>query len=419
MKFGFSYATNRMYATTQRAFVGFDGVQTADLQNPGTTGSGLASFLLGVPSGSERADAPGSMTPGKVIGVFFQDQWKVNKRLTINVGLRYDANILPNFGDSGFFSSDLHVENQYSGNMNLLRGWFLLPKAPPSCASKGSAPCIPTPDGSLPAHVEVAPNGRLFQNNYDNWQPRLGIAYTITPRTVFRAGYGRYFDSWSETVLAAEQQEGLWPDVRRISNFLLNRTTVEARSANPLALAGKFPAANPFSLTTTGRDPYMGNAYSDQYNVGFEQQLSQSAVLTMNFVGSRGRRIPTGSIWNVAFTPGPGDPVQRRPYPYINPASVIRDWSRNWYDSLQETVDQRFSRGLSYIITYTWSKALDLGSSDGFGGSAMDAYNLRLEKGPSNSNLPHVFSLASVYELPLGKGNLQSGLKPVDYIVRD
>ena len=212
----------------------------------------------------------------------------------------------------------------------------------------------------------------------------------------------RFFDSWNETTLASAQQEGLWPDLRRISNYLLNRTIVEARSYNPLALSGALPAPDPFYLTTTGRDPYMKNPLSDQYNAGFESQLTSTTVLSVNYVGSRGRRIPTGSIWNTANAPGPGDSRSRRPYPYINPASVIKDWSRNWYDSLQVTLDRKFRSGLAYVISYTLSKSLDLGSSDGFSGSAQDPYNLWFDKSPSSMNLPHILSLGWVYEIPFG-----------------
>jgi len=418
-KAGFGYAQHKIWAVTQRAFIGYDAYQTADLNNPSTTGNPLGSFLLGVPSGSERADAPNSMSPGRVIGGFFQDQWKVSSRLTVNLGIRYDANILPQFGDPGFFD-DPNIENQYSGAMDLLRGRFLLPKVPGSCVSRGKAPCIPTPDGSLPPHVEQAPNGRVFQNIYDNWQPRIGFALSITSKTVLRVSAGRYFDSWNETTLASAQSEGLWPDVRRISNYLLNRTTVEARSYNPLALAGKFPAPDPFSLTSYGRDAYMKNPLSDQYNAGIEHQLSGSTVLSVNYVGSRGRRIPTGSIWNTALSPGPGDPVPRRPYPYISPANVIKDWSHNWYDSLQITLDRKSSNGLSYKLAYTWSKSQDLGSSDGFAGSAQNPYNLWLEKSVTSSNLPQIFSAGVVYEVPVGRGRkYQTGSKPLDAIIGD
>ena len=66
------------------------------------------------------------------------------------------------------------------------------------------------------------------------------------------------------------------------------------------------PAENPFSLTTTGRDPYMKNPLTDQFNAGIEYQVTGTTILAANYVGSRGRRIPTGSIWNTAVTPGPG-----------------------------------------------------------------------------------------------------------------
>ncbi|MFN7999109.1 MAG: TonB-dependent receptor [Bryobacteraceae bacterium] len=419
-KLGADYSQNTLWAVTQRAFINYDGYQTADLNNPATTGSSLASFLLGVPSGATRADAPDSMSPQRVWGGFFQDQWKVNSKLTVNLGVRYDATIMSQYGNPGFFDylHDPTIQIQYSGMMDLLRGRYLIPQVPPSCASAGHAPCIPTPDGSLPAHVERAPNGRIFQNVYDNVGPRIGIAYSITPRTVLRVGAGRYFDNWSEIVLASAQSEGTWPDSRNISTSLLNRTAVQVGSANPLALVSGLPTPTPFTWNGTGRDPYMKDPLSDQFNAGVEHQITGNTVLSVHYVGSRGRRIPTGSIWNTAVTPGPGDPTARQPYPYIVPAPVIKDWSRNWYDSLQVTLERKFTAGLVYKISYTWSKSEDLGSSDGFGGVAQDPYNLWLEKEVSNVNLPQVLSGGFVYEIPFGAGRrYQTNSKPLDAII--
>lgn len=402
LKVGFGYAQHKLWALTQRAAISYSASQTSDLQNPASTGSALASFLLGVPSGAERADSADSMLPARLYGFFFQDQWRLGKRLTLNLGLRYDANILPNFGDPGFFGS-LKVENEYSGNLDLLRGRYLIPRLPPPCSEKGRAPCMPTPDGSLPPHVELAPGGRMFRNIYDNWQPRLGLAFALRRTTILRAGAGRYFDNWNETTLAAAQQEGLWPDVRRVYDYQLNLTTVRARSNNPLVSVGTLPQPSPFYLTTLSRDPRMKNPQSDQFNIGIEQEVVKGTIVSAHYVGSRGRRIPTGSLWNSAVLPGPGDPVVRRPYPYINPASVMKDWSRNWYDAFQLAFERKFNHGLGIVATYTRSKSLDLGSSDGVGGTAQDPYNLWLEKGSTNYDLPQVASIGWSYELPVGE----------------
>jgi len=395
-KAGFSLATHNLWATTQRAVANFDSFQTADLRNPGKTGSALASFLLGVPAGAERADAPNSQQPAWLYGFFLQDQWKVGTKLTLNLGFRWDANILPRFGEAS-------EGNNYSGSMDLLRGVFLIPADPGPCDTRGKPPCIP--GGKLPEHVVIAKDGKIFQNIYDNFQPRLGLAYRITGKTVFRAGVGRFFDSWNETTLAVAQSEGLWPDKRRITDSLLNRTTVTARFSNPLALAGKFPDPTPFGLTATWRDPQLKNPRSDQWNAGIEHQLSSSTVVGANYVGSRGHRIPIGGEYNTAYTPGPGDPKLRTLYPYISAAPFIRDWGRSWYDSLQVSFSRIYSRGLSYSLAYTWSKTQDVSASDGFAGGPQDPYHLNNDKSVADFNLPHVLTGNIVYELPFGKMN--------------
>ncbi len=413
-KMGFNLTIHDLWALTQRDFISFSNTQTADLNNPGVTGSGLASFLLGVPTGANRADAPDSDDPAKVFGVFFQDQWKISSRLTLNLGLRWDAFLPPQYGEK----SD---GNYYSGLMDLLNGTFIVRGNPGSCATLGKAPCIPTPDGSLPDHVVLASGGNIYRNVYDNWQPRLGFAYRLSDKTVLRAGVGRFFDQFNETTLAAAQQEGLWPDVRNIVNNLLNQTTVTSGLSNPLALSGSLPAPTPFAITGTWRDPRLKDPLSDQWNVGVTHQFSSATTLTVNYVGSRGRRIPVGGDYNTALTPGPGDPTLRFPYPYITPGTEIRDWGKNWYDSLQVSFNKRFGNGLVLLASYTWSKAEDIVDSDGFAGNQPEnPYNIWQDKSVSDFNIPQVFSLSSVYALPFGKGKrFSSGNRGVDTVIGD
>ncbi|MFN7999113.1 MAG: TonB-dependent receptor [Bryobacteraceae bacterium] len=402
LKAGFSYAQHRIWAVTQRAFVGFDTRQTADLENPGSTGNALASFLLGVPANAERADAPDSMVPARLYGMFWQDRWKVSGRLTLSFGLRYDIDILPSFGDPSFFHPP--VQNQYSGEMDLMRGVYLLPAVPPACQSTGQAPCMPTPDGSLPPHVVLARNGKLFHNIYDNWQPRLGLAYRLQKNLVVRAGAGRFFDIWNETTLAAAQSEGQWPDNRDVVQRLLNQTFVTTRLSDPLGSPGRLPAATPFDSSATSRDPYMKNPLSNQWNAGLEWQISGSTALSANYVGSQGRRIPVGGYYNTAVTPGPGDPALRRPYPYMPSAPFIRDWGRSWYDALQLSVRRQISRSIAYSVAYTWSKTLDLATSDGFAGGPQNPYDLWNDKGPASFDLPQVLAASFIFEIPAPRG---------------
>lgn len=405
IKVGGTVARHRIWADTQRAFEYFNSAQTGDLNNLGTTGSAIAAYFLGVPSGGELTDtAPGLQQPTWTEGFYGQDQWRVSRKLTLNFGLRWDVFNPGQYGTPG-------TSNYYSGVMDMLNGTFIIAANPGSCEQQGKAPCIPTPGGVLPAHVVVAPEHKIFKKVYDNWAPRIGLAYQIDKSTVLRAGIGRYYDTWSDVDLAVFQSEGLWPDNLSVASTQLNLTTVQRTIANPLNVSPNqklLPDPNgPFNISgRTFRDPNLKDPWTDNWNVGIQRALGTNTILSVNYVGSNGRRIPVGGTYGSAVVPGPGDPTLRQPYSYILPSGFTRDWGRDWYNALQVTLQHRFANGLSYSLAYTWSKSEDLGSTDGLAGNAQNPYDLSQEKGVTDYNLPQVFAFGWVYELPFGKGKL-------------
>lgn len=405
IKIGGTLARHQIWADTQRAFEYFNATQTADLANLATTGSGIASFFLGVPSGGELTDtAPGLQQPTWTEGLYAQDQWKATKKLTINFGLRWDLFNPGQYGVPG-------TSNYYSGLWDMLSGQYIIADNPGACEVTGKAPCIPTPTGALPTHVVVASHRKIFQKVYDNWAPRIGIAYRLGQSTVLRAGIGRYYDTWSDVDLAVFQSEGLWPDNLSVASTQMNLTTVQSTIANPLNIS---PNQNilpdpkgPYNISgRTFRDPNLKDPWTDNWNIGIQRQLGGNTVLSVNYVGSNGRRIPVGGTYGSAIVPGPGNPLVREPFPYILPNGFTRDWGRNWYDALQITLQRQFSHGLSYSVAYTWSKSLALGATDGLAGNQQNPYNLWEEKGVTNYNLPQVLAIGWLYELPFGQGRL-------------
>jgi hypothetical protein len=370
-------------------------VQTADLNNLGNTGASVASFMLGLPYGGEMADTfPGTQQPSWTWGLFAQDQWKVTPKLTFNYGLRWDLFNPGQYGTKG-------TTNYYSGRMDVLKGIYWIPDNPGSCEERGKAPCIPTPGGVLPDHVQIAPNHKISQVVWDNWAPRIGVAYQLKDSTVLRAGIGRYYDTWGNVDVLIVQSEGLWPDSKAVAatnknSIYFDGTTTE----NPLGIvigAGRQPDPNgPFNLVRTWLDPSFKNPYVDQWNVGVQQQLGPATLMEANYVGSRGRRTVWQNYLGQATVPGPGDPNLRKIYPWIPPAPVYTDWGRNWYNALQVTMKRREAGGLSYQLVYTWSKTLDLNGG-------MNGYNLWGEKGRSSLDLAHMLAFGWTYDMPFGK----------------
>ena len=128
-----------------------------------------------------------------------------------------------------------------------------------------------------------------------------------------------------------------------------------------------------------------------------------------------------GGYYNVALMPGPGNPRDRAPYPYIHPTYYDRSIGRGNYNALQFLFDKRFSNGLAYQVSYTYSKAIDIGSSGWYGvegQSVQDPYNYNNDRSVAGYDLTHVLSINIVYELPFGKGKpFSTGNRFVDYVI--
>jgi hypothetical protein len=264
----------------------------------------------------------------------------------------------------------------------------------------------------------------MYRKVYDNWAPRLGLAYRLNDKTVLRAGIARFYDTFSDISLGLTQSEGLWPDSKSIASTTLNETTVGPTIANPLSISPSSPfypdVDGPFDISgRSWRAPRMKDPWTDQWTVGVERQFGGNTMLTVNYVGSNGRRIPIGGTYGSAVTPGPGDPTLREPFPYILPSPTARDWGRMWYNALQVTLQRKFGHGLSYTVAYTWSKAEDLGATDGYAGDLQNPYNLSQEKEVGATDLPQMLAAGGVYELPFGKAGsrLASGSRAVNDLI--
>jgi len=176
------------------------------------------------------------------------------------------------------------------GDLDLLNGIYYVQAVPGSCASLGKAPCVPTPDGSLPDHVQMAPGGVLQHNFGINWQPRVGLAYKLSEKTALRAGYGVFYDNFSAVLQAAQNLGHTWPDVgRRLSTGFNTPTTQQPTptitGTNPFPSAA-LPNPTPFNDGAFFNDPDLKNLYAMQYNVGIERAVGSDSVVSLNYVGS-------------------------------------------------------------------------------------------------------------------------------------
>ncbi len=404
--------------------VSFADAQTSDPTRQATTGSSLASYLLAIPDSATRRDVIETI-PGTagVMGFYFQDSWKVSTNLTVNMGLRYDRTFTPSAGTEA-------DNNNKIGNMDYQRGVYILQATAPSCAVAGKFPCIPTPAGApagyLPPNVVVSPSGKILKDTTMNFQPRLGLAYRMGPKTAIRASAGMFFDNYSGITQIARNPIGTWPSLGFTSASNMNLPTSaqvlpSVFASNPLPSA-VFPLADPFVQTAFFLDPNWKNAYSIQWNFGVQRQVTNNTVVNVNYVGSGSHRTDVGGRYGVALRPGPGNFRERLQFPYMAiPTSWDRSWGNSNYHSLQSSIDRRFAGGLALTASYTWSKSIDPGSSGFFGvegNSIQNPYDSRADRSVSSFDVPHNLVISWVYDLPIGTGKLlHTGNKAADYIL--
>jgi hypothetical protein len=465
-KMGADFATNNANALYLNASEVFDSANTSDASGQNNkdvnnkeqpSGSSLASFLLGVPGSFKRRNVKETEHGGWVDGAFFTDSWRVTNKLTVNFGLRYDLTLMPIYGS-------LKEGNGFLGDLNFNNGTFILAHLPPVCAQTNPVPgCIPFgigPGGMnpqpgqsyLPPNVVVTPhaNGAIFENDLTDFQPRVGFAFELSHTTVLRAAYGRFYDNWAAVTQSAQNYEGAWPDTGQLGSSLnpLNGPpcavphaanapcpTNTGSAEQPTVAAGNaasftaplIAGPSPFTGFDWYADPHMRRPYADQFNFGVQHQLGSSTVLTANYVGSRGHRLDIGITGNTGKIPSaaanflPTGATTSSPYPYITPSAFDLAIGKSSYNALQASLNGRAFHGLTYLVSYTWSKTLDLGCTGWYGVegcSIQNPYNLKNDKGPAGTDIPQIFSASWVYQLPFGKGQkYASSSGPLNYVV--
>jgi hypothetical protein len=213
---------------------------------------------------------------------------------------------------------------------------------------------------------------------------------------------------------------------------------------NPFAvgtsLTGLEPAASPFTSNVNYFvDPLIKNPYSEQWNLGIQQQIGRNTIVSLNYVGSESHRLDIGGYYNTGAlsttsfatrlaqdinpTTGvwSGLNATGQQFPYMQPNKWDRPGGNSTYNALQASVVQTTSKGLTFHASYTWSKALDEGDDGYFGvegGVTEDPYNIKASRGPAGFNLPQLLTVALTYAVPVGKNQeFTTGNRLADYLL--
>lgn len=393
-------------------------------------GQELASMLLGIPTGGSISRTASFAEQSTALAVYLQDDWKLARNLTVSLGLRYEYEgpLLERFNRSvrGFdFATPNPIEAQVRANY-----------------AKNPMPEIPADQfrvtgGLLFAGVEGQPRG-LYNPPKANFMPRFGIAWTVTPKTVIRTGYGLFFGFLGERRGDAIQS-GFSQSTQLIPSIDNGVTFQIPNLSNPFPDGILEPRGSKDGLRTfLGQGVSFFNSnprlpYMQRWQFSIQRELPQRVLLDIGYVGNRGTRLegsfPMNALPNKWLSRSPerddvtysfltqvfqnpfygllpgtslaSQTVSRSrlltPYPQFDSTTTTRYQGFSWYHSLQVRSERRFSGGYTLQMSYTWSKFMD---ATGYlnGG---DDYPERVL---SAQDYPHRITLSGIYELPFGKG---------------
>jgi len=395
------------------------------------TGFGFASFLLGLPASTESAEGlPLTFPRSNRFGIYVQDDWKVHRRLTLNLGLRFDYSGFP-------------VDSR-----GLWRTLDFVGKGPVPGRGEG----YKAPDGTLiptifPARVDKSGAVRLAKQWVRFFMPRVGIAFRPTEKWVIRAGAGwfaniNHLNTWTIFNLMPPKSGSLLyqsvtdPDklitVTGADGATYSIRTRRYRPGQPiltlndpfLQRTGGAAVARPTNVLHLPQDYKDGSVWKWSFDI--QRELPFATSLTIGYVGSKGTHVGN-SIGNYnQAPPSPNTNIQaRRPYQRVyDPATpnlgiqalgnirYIDSYGESFHHGLQVKLDKRYARGVAFGTAYTFSKSHGDGENGGNeGASFQDPLDRRGSRGRYRFDLRHNWITHFVWELP-GQ-NLQGPLKHV------
>lgn len=365
--------------------------------NDAGSGSPLADFLLGYPAQLTGTQLPDWARLRDLYGgAYFQDDWKLSSRLTLNLGLRYELYSQP-------------VDAHDRGSLfSAGTGKFVVPGEP----------------GFTRAIVD---------GHHKNFAPRFGFAYSASNKWTVRGGAGVFYGPRSPnqqtTVFGSNPPNAptvitpsvsasttVTPPITLSSPILVGPTSADLSTFTPDSPLGLLIRTADF----TNSRP----ALIYQANLGIQYQAARDLVLEAAYAWSRGTHLTTRVNLNqIPFDRAlAGFTTQSdRLFPNVG-NQVVMDSSmgNNLYNALNLRVEKRMSYGLNLLVNYTWSKNLESGSGgnssmsqNGGTTNPLDSWNLHKEKSYSAMDLPHVFVTSAGYELPFGKGKPLASQDPV------
>jgi len=359
-----------------------------------STSYDLADFIFGLPSQINQGSYTVVNLRQYVHALYFQDDWKVNSKLTVNAGMRWE------------FATPLYERDNNYSNFN------------PATDTMQMAT-----SGSLYDRSLVNPDGKDFG-------PRLGMAYSFDPKTVVRAGYGisyTFFNRVGSALEGINAPQALFGVINQSfpnggpvpAGFLTTLNSFTTGIANPSAF-------NPVNSNVVYIPPDSKWPYIQNWFLSVQRQITRSTLVEVSYNGNHSLRLPILADYNQAapnaqtatcnytvtpiVTSGCLGVQARRPIPSFGPITWVDPAGDNHYDGLSGRVEHRLGSGLYFLNSFTWGHAI--GDSEQaleyyagyFEANPQNIHNLAAEKGPSSFDVKINNVTSIVYQIPFGKG---------------
>jgi hypothetical protein len=371
VKFGYDLyrrAMNTVQMGSPSGNFTFNGQFTQNPASPSGTGAGMADALLGLDASAGLSVWQETGTRRWEHGLFVQDDYRITNKLTLNAGVRYE------------------ITTPWSEIHNRLANF------------------VPALNNVYLVNTPQIPQNNLYNANYADFEPRVGLSYQVTPKTVIRTGVGIFYDFTSESVNSLGNN-----NAPIAGNLAITNTTGGLPNApGNIPLSQGFLPYQPIgqfsplgqSLTFWPRtDP---DAMIIQRNFSIQQQLTSDTVLTVAYVGTGGTHLTIYPNINQPV-PGPGAAAARRAYPLFAAITEVSHGESSDYNGLQVVAERRFNHGLALNAAYTWGHSDDITSTTA-GGGVQNPLCEKCDRGPSDFDIRHSLVLSWSYELPIGKG---------------
>jgi hypothetical protein len=387
-----------------------NGVKTPTLANCSSTtavsDNYWADFLFGTTSAYSLANYFVVHLRQTMDSAYAQDDWHVNPKLTLNLGLRWE------------YGSPYSEQHNYISNFDPVTQ-TVLTLTPGAVAVPGAVTPV-SPDGVY---------GKTLVNpDYGDWAPRVGFAYAITPKIAIRGGFGtsyvHYTRAGSGDILAINAPQATFVSVPQSTPTPGNQCPAGSPATScyvtmdqgfPQNLATTF---NPATDNITYIPKNTRDSYVESYFLSVQQQLAKNILLDVAYVGNHGVKLQ-GFLNANQKNPALGFARPYTGWPSDITAALNEFYSH--YDALQVRYEQRFVAGLTLLNSFSWEHSLDNASAslEGNTPSPQDANNIAADYSQSDYNLPIANVTSLVYDLPFGRGRsfLQSSNPLVDGVI--